>query len=322
MSTTTPRITTPVDEAPHSDPTRDQELAPPPRPPSPPLPRSVNYHLWKPCNMRCTFCFATFDDMTHAVLPRGHLPREASLALVALLASRFEKITFAGGEPTLCPWLLDLMDEAKRRGATTMLVTNGSRLTPDYLHRLQGRLDWLTLSIDSASTETHRLLKRAVSGRPIEARQYVAMAVAARALGMRLKVNTVVTTLNAGEDMAVMLSELRPERWKILQALPVEGQNSGRIEPLLCSPAAFAAFVERHRAPLAAQGIVVVPEDHEAITGSYAMVDPAGRFFDDITGTHRYSAPILDTGLDAAWSQVGFLPDRFAARGGDYEFRG
>ena len=22
---------------------------------------TVNYHLWKPCNMRCGFCFATFE---------------------------------------------------------------------------------------------------------------------------------------------------------------------------------------------------------------------------------------------------------------------
>ena len=24
---------------------------------------AVNYHLWKPCNMRCGFCFATFEDI-------------------------------------------------------------------------------------------------------------------------------------------------------------------------------------------------------------------------------------------------------------------
>ena len=29
---------------------------------------TVNYHLWKPCNMRCEFCFATFEDIeaTHS----------------------------------------------------------------------------------------------------------------------------------------------------------------------------------------------------------------------------------------------------------------
>lgn len=31
---------------------------------------SVNYHLWKPCNMRCEFCFATFLDIEPTVLPK------------------------------------------------------------------------------------------------------------------------------------------------------------------------------------------------------------------------------------------------------------
>ena len=36
---------------------------------------SVNFHLWKPCNMKCRFCFATFQDIGQEALPKGHLPR-------------------------------------------------------------------------------------------------------------------------------------------------------------------------------------------------------------------------------------------------------
>ena len=35
---------------------------------------SVNFHLWKSCNMKCRFCFATFQDVGRDVLPKGHLP--------------------------------------------------------------------------------------------------------------------------------------------------------------------------------------------------------------------------------------------------------
>ena len=72
-----------------------------------PLPPSVNFHLWEPCNMRCRFCFATFQDVRQSVLPKGHLPREDALRVTEALAEHFEKITFAGGEPLLCPWLPD-----------------------------------------------------------------------------------------------------------------------------------------------------------------------------------------------------------------------
>ena len=30
---------------------------------------AVNYHLWKPCTMRCDFCFATFQDIAHSFCP-------------------------------------------------------------------------------------------------------------------------------------------------------------------------------------------------------------------------------------------------------------
>ena len=65
---------------------------------------SVNFHLWRPCNMRCRFCFATFLDIGKDVLPKGHLNRADCLSVVeALAAEGFDKINFAGGEPTLCP---------------------------------------------------------------------------------------------------------------------------------------------------------------------------------------------------------------------------
>ena len=71
---------------------------------------SVNYHLWKPCNMRCEFCFATFQDIDTYILPKGHLGREGCLSVVeSLVDAGFKKINFAGGEPTLCPWLPELI---------------------------------------------------------------------------------------------------------------------------------------------------------------------------------------------------------------------
>lgn len=54
--------------------------------------------------------------------------------------------------------------------------------------------------------------------------------------------------------------------------------------------------------------------------GSYAMVDPAGRFYDNIDGPHHYSRPLLEVGVDAAWADVGFFMARFEERGGRYSF--
>ena len=96
---------------------------------------SVNYHLWNPCNMRCKFCFATFQDVK-IQLPKGHLSKEESMKLIEEIADfGFEKITFAGGEPTLCPWISELIKLAKENGLTTMIVTNGSKLSDEFLNK-------------------------------------------------------------------------------------------------------------------------------------------------------------------------------------------
>lgn len=284
----------------------------------PPVP-AVNFHLWAPCNMRCRFCFAPFADVRET-LPKGHLPEREAVAVVeALVAAGFEKVNFVGGEPLLCPWLPALLDAARRGGATTSVVTNGTRLDGAWLGAHARRLDWLGLSIDSASEATHLALGRAVRGRALPHAHYAAAARRTRAHGVRLKVNTVVTARNAGEDLTELIAELRPERWKVFQMLPVAGQNDGAHD-LLVSDDAFHAFVARH-AGIADLGVTLVPEPNRLMRGSYAMVDPAGRFFDNAGGGHRYSRPVLEAGVAAALADVDLDPERFAARGGRYAWR-
>lgn len=283
---------------------------------NPTLPQSVNFHLLQPCNMRCRFCYATFRDVT------GRLDKTQGIALIRKLAAAgFQKITFAGGEPTLCSWLRDLVHTAKAEGMTTMLVTNGSRLPKaDWVFGPDRPLDWVALSIDSASEETHISLGRAERGKAISRARYIRLAQRLRDAGIRLKVNTVVTRLTVDEDMSAFIRALAPERWKVLRVLPVGGQNDGKVEPLLVTTAQFAAFAARH-AHLADEGITILNEDHEDIIGGYAMIDPIGRFFDDTKGHHTYSKPILDVGVQAAFSEVTFSHARFVRRGGVYQWQ-
>jgi radical S-adenosyl methionine domain-containing protein 2 len=285
------------------------------------LPRSVNLHFWQRCNMTCGFCFATYED-TRELLPRGHLGREVVLQLIDALAEHgAEKLTFVGGEPTLCPWLGELLERAKDLGLVTMIVSNGSRLLePSYMETHLKALDWLTLSVDSLDHACNVASGRALkTGRTLSSAELLDIGARARALGMALKLNTVVHRGNQDEDLSAFVRELGPRRWKILQALRVEGQNDSRFGEFEIDRASFDAFVDRHRA-LADYGVEIVDEANEDMRGTYAMIDPAGRFFDSATGTHRYSQPILQVGVEQAWAQVCFDPNGFEARGGDYDF--
>ncbi len=101
--------------------------------------QSVNFHLWEPCNMKCGFCFATFQDVKRRLLPKGHVGRNDCLSIVRKIAEAgFRKINFAGGGPTLCPWLPDLVTRASELGMTTAVVTNGTNISIEWLESVQG----------------------------------------------------------------------------------------------------------------------------------------------------------------------------------------
>ena len=181
---------------------------------------SVNYHLWKACNMVCKYCFATFQDIEPQFLPKGHLRREDCVLVVeAIAVAGFQKINFAGGEPTLCPWLPDLIRRAKELGLTTSVVTNGSRITEGWLEDVRDSLDWVALSIDSVNAETLLRTGRTTREGPMSKQDYLRVVALLRQYGVRLKVNTVVMQSNLREDLTDFIKEALPERWKLLQVL-------------------------------------------------------------------------------------------------------
>ena len=281
---------------------------------------SVNFHLWKPCNMSCKFCFATFQDFGREILPKGHLAPEDCMAVVEALAEAgFEKINFAGGEPTLCPWLPDLLQRARELALTTSVVTNGSCITREWLARTEGCLDWAAVSIDTLDPVKLQSLGRTTRNGPLSEIDYLRIGEFLKEGGVRLKVNTVVTRENCDEDLGGFVSRARPERWKLFQALPVGGQNDGQINNLLIAREEFDRYVTRNRY-VESLGITVVPESNELMTGSYVMVDPAGRFFDNVAGVHRYSRPINEVGVEAALGEVTVDPDKFRSRNGLYNW--
>lgn len=267
---------------------------------------SVNWHLWERCNYKCKFCFATFPNI------RRRLTRTEALKITSLLAGAgVQKINFAGGEPLLCPYISDLILASKKSGMVTSIITNASKLTEDFLRNNARYIDWIGISIDSAKEDTERTLGRGLGN-------HVALAVTrarmVRRFGIKLKVNTVITSLNYNENMAHLISRIRPDRWKVFQALPINGENLKEIEKLLVSKAQFKKFLLRHKQ------LNPVGEDNDAMTGSYLMLDPLGQFFQNWGGRYIQSDRILDVGVLSAIDQVGWSQKKFLKRGGIYSW--
>ncbi len=271
--------------------------------------------------MRCNFCFATFQDVKNSILPKGHLPKEEAIEVIKQLAEMgFEKITFAGGEPTLCPWLSELISTAKNAGMTTMIVTNGSNITLDFLEKNKKHLDWIALSIESINPETNIKLGRAILGKkPLSLDYYKNTIDLIHQYGYGLKINSVITRKNYYEDISSLIEYAKPKRWKMFQALPIKGQNDNKIDDFTVSEEQFNYFINNHKH---LESITkIIPESNNAMRGSYAMIDPAGRFYDNSQGKHNYSRPINEIGAKIAIQQVNYDLDKFIERGGIYDWK-
>ena len=285
------------------------------------IPLAVNWHFWPWCNYGCKFCFARFEDIPRA----DRLPKEIAITVPEMLAAAgADKITFVGGEPTLCPYLGDLLAASKDVGLTTCIVSNATGLTEEFLDEWGHLIDWVGISIDASNDEIHAEIGRGMRGDLARQRSHhleLAKQVWASCTqrGIRMKLNTVVCKANLEDDMSDLVMELRPERWKIFEVLPVEGQNDGDVDDILLEDGEFNSWVERHKW-VADEGIQFVPENNELMRGSYAMLDALGRFYSNTEGGHTYGPSILDVGIMRAWEENCFLEDRFHDRGGIYEW--
>ncbi len=269
---------------------------------------TINIHLWPKCNLSCVYCFGKFPARPPHLDGAGWKP-----ILLALANHGVKRISFSGGEPTFHPDLLDLLRHTRALGLQTSVITNGARLSDAML----GDLDLVGITIDSTRPSVLKALGRG------EAYLEAACDLARRthAAGVRLKVNTVVCSLNVDENLVPLILELRPVKWKPLQFTFVAGEHGEAARSLAISGVAFDRFVDRNRAVERA-GVWLAPERDTTIQKTYVMLDPMGRVFQHGPHGHILSPPVTEVGLTRALETVGGY-DRWAFldRGGDVDVR-
>ncbi len=282
---------------------------------------AINFHIWKYCNFKCKFCFATYEDEPLLYSEKSHLSEQEMLSIIDEIAKqKITKITFAGGEPLLCKWLPNLIKHSKEVGLTTMIVTNGFLLTNKWIEEQNGYLDWITLSIDSIESQIQIAIGRSNKREFISEKDYIEKIKWIKKNDIRFKLNTVVCSLNASENILEFIVKVQPERWKIFQVLPIIGQNDIHIDDLMISTAEYNEYIERHRT-VESYNVEIVAENNDLMTGSYLMIDPQGRFYDNVKGKYRYSEPILKVGFKKAREQVIISQNKFTDRKGLYDWK-
>ncbi|WAI00949.1 viperin family antiviral radical SAM protein [Methanogenium organophilum] len=275
---------------------------------SPSTIRSVNWHLISSCNYACRFCFA--QNLGEAPVPYA----EGVEILTRLAESGMDKINFAGGEPLLHPQLFDYCREAHGLGMTVSITTNGSLLSDDLVHAHSNYIDWIALSVDSAFEHIEERLGR---GRGGHVRHAIQTADAIRDAGIRLKVNTTVTSLSWTEDMTGFINRTSPDRWKVLQMLHIRGENDDAVDDLSVTHGQFQAFINRHSDLVLRNGVKPVFESADMIESSYFMVTPGGMVKTDTDRIIRKYP--LDDVLQYGVSEY-VSEGQYIGRGGVYEW--
>jgi radical S-adenosyl methionine domain-containing protein 2 len=278
----------------------------------PTVPISVNFHFLRRCNYSCGFCFHTAK--TSHVLPIAEAKRGLSL----LKAAGTRKINFAGGEPFLeRAYLGELLQHSKQIGMESVsIVSNGSRITRDFLKIHADSIDVLAVSCDSFNKETNRIIGRK-SGDPFSQLRMIAKW--CREFDIKFKLNTVVNRYNVHEDMNEKISALNPFRWKCFQVLIDETENRNPsalrdVTPFLITDEEFTYFVQRHR-----QQPSLVEEPNDVMRSSYLILDEYMRFLSK-EGDYRISPSILEVGVREALDETVWRQDRFLKRRGIYEW--
>lgn len=118
--------------------------------------------------------------------------------------------------------------------------------------------------------------------------------------------------------MADFIEQANPLRWKLFKVLGIENQNQHTYTNFEISNEEFSFYLKRNTTTVTEK--IIVSEDNEAMSESYLMVDPAGRFFDNSTGAYLYTEQINEVGVERALQKLKFDYNKYLLRGAVYEW--
>ena len=232
----------------------------------------VNLHFIDACNAHCRGCFATeFPGEDHFMsLENAHK------TIINLCAAGVARFNLAGGEPTIHPHFAEICKFIHDRGCSVSVITNGSRLSAEFLDRVGPYLETIGLSIDSFDYDTSVRLGRftgsARNPKYFGFNELSALVPKIRSYGINLKINTVISNQNCEEIMADRIRELGVDRWKIIKMSPYHVGGHSNLD-LIPTEEEYQHFVERNSYEHS-----VIETDMKT---TYLVIDPNGNLLDN-----------------------------------------
>ncbi len=178
------------------------------------------------CNLACGYC-NEYDDFSPPV------PLETLLARVDHLAGlNTASITFTGGEPLLHPDLDKLIRAARGHGMIVTMITNGFRLTEEWIARLNAAgLMGMQISIDNLQPDEISMKSlKSVEGK---------LELLSRLARFKVNVNSVLGVSGERTEDVVTVAETAA-KYGLQHSVGVLHDHTGNLKPL--SPAQMDAY--------------------------------------------------------------------------------
>ncbi len=176
------------------------------------FPRRIYLQISRQCNLACDYCYIKADSRAQ------HLDTNTAFLLAEYLGSQgLMEVRLTGGEPTLHPSFVSIVEGFRKNHVYVSIATNGM-WSPAIKEFLQEQHDaWLIVSIDGRE-ETHNRYRRnsyaTIIKNLAELRQ--------KNPAIRLRINTVLGRYNRNDlaHLALLVKELEAESITLIPLRP------------------------------------------------------------------------------------------------------
>lgn len=234
------------------------------------MPNSVCWNITTKCNDDCLFCYRD----RHA----KQLSFDEQKRIIDKIANAgIRKLTFAGGEPLLVKELPELVLYAKKRNLQVSLSTNGMIFHGELRKFFLEQLDWLTLPLDGACTQTQQQMSRHERHFDTVC-EILSFAKTYQKKHCRIKINTVISGINQStiQELTKLILQFPVERWKVFQFVPLREMAKKNKDLFMISDALFTQTIQTIQCLLGEQKELLSISDRANIEQAHFVIFPDG----------------------------------------------
>jgi len=271
---------------------------------------TINWHIIQKCNYKCYYCFAKYANSVNREV---HESKRDSEQLLKNVYKYFTeeypnysiRLNIAGGEPTLSKNLDFIIQKAQSIGFVVSLISNASKLTTKFIEQNAKYLSMFAMSVDSLDEIQQKSIGRISRDTTLSTSKMIKNIELFRVYGkdIKIKINTVVNAHNYTTDLANFIDLVKPDKWKILQAVSLSSE-------IYCSDDEFKIFLDNH-IHISSK---IYKEKNQDMKDSYIMIDPHGRFYQNSNDEYSYSKSILHVDMNEAFKSLKFDFKKYSNR--------